>query len=202
MELQLSKTGLNTAAATIGEARKRGYSAATVAAIVEHFNKHPEAWRSPGVICNAIVNHPASLAANAPERWPQVSQELTTARQRQKQLERDKHEQARRDATREQAERESLERGKLESQFGKQLDAMSEAELNELIHAGPNAEVTAKFVKNNGRKHVSVRSRLLRALQERLQASKAEIRAGPTLEPNDVLPDDELRATLPFRSVS
>jgi hypothetical protein len=201
VELRLSKTGLNSAAATIADARQRGYSAGTVAAIVAHYERHPGAWHSPGVIRNAVVNHPASLAADAPERWPQASQEFTNARHRQKQLERDAQDKIRRDAAREQAERERLEREKLERQFGALLDAMTEAELHELIHAGPNPESLANFVKLYGRKSSIVRKRLLLALQERMPASNAQIRAGPEVEAGEVVPDD-LPVTLPFRSVS
>ncbi|HQX52536.1 MAG TPA: hypothetical protein PLR25_21625, partial [Planctomycetaceae bacterium] len=190
---KLSEVGLSTASQTASAARNSGYSPALVLAIAEHFQKHPGAWESAGVVRHTILNHPASLAADAPERWPAPSPEFALRQNQQRQRERDAAEQRTRDARAEQANLERIEREQLEQEFGGAVDGLSDAELFALNDAGPEAASYRNRIAKQGRKGPIVRSRLLRLMRDRMATKGAEIRAGPESDS-----DDDSPATIPF----
>jgi len=135
---KLSEIGLTTSSPTASVARDAGYTPELVLAIAEHFRLHPGAWQSAGVVRNAILNHPATLAADARERWPAMSQEFGLRQNHEKQRERAEADQRRRAAHAEQVSRDRIER---DFNPGWQKQRILEYIRGKGIHGATDAEI-------------------------------------------------------------
>jgi hypothetical protein len=186
VEAGLSRIGLATATAITKDARAHGCTPELVLAVVRHYELHPGAWQSPGVVSIALLRHPATLSADATERWPPPSPEYAAARKR-KHFELDSiNEQQRQQRAREQKEETQIRAEENERRFGAELNSMDEQQMLRLCQAVRESDaVRQAFASATPLAAGIVRNTLLRRIREKTEkVSLQSVRAGPQAEPS------------------
>lgn len=162
IEKQLSDAGVHEWREAARLARDAGCSSEHIGAVIEYFGSRRDAWGSPeGALYHRVKNATPDKRPDDPATWLPMKPAFARRSQSAKDDERREVERERRRLWSESAARSPPE---LETEHGERLDAMTDAEVRELIQGYSSPGMLLDLVNANGRTSDKARPLLLRLL--------------------------------------